>query len=78
VVRRRLEDLEKKQRKKQRKVSEAQRMLCEWTVMITDLLDAERYTAEQLWVLYRVRWQVEMSHPDYPSSEGLYRRDRAA
>jgi hypothetical protein len=78
VVKRRLEALEKKQRKKQRKVSAAQRLLCEWTVMLTDLDDAERFTAEQLWVLYRVRWQVEMSHPDYPSSEGLYRRDRAA
>ena len=28
--------------------------------------------------IYRSRWQVEMSHPDYPSSDGLYRRDRAA
>src|SRR5262249_16538560 len=27
---------------------------------------------------YSLRWQVEMSHPDYPSSDGLYRRDRAA
>jgi len=28
--------------------------------------------------IYRARWQIEMSHPDYPSSDGLYRRDRAA
>jgi hypothetical protein len=28
--------------------------------------------------LYKCRWQVELSHPDYPSSDGLYRRDRAA
>ena len=71
VVRRRLEDLEKKQRKKQRPVSEVQRMLCEWTVLLTDLLDAERYTAEQLWVLYRVRWQVELLFKRWKSGSGL-------
>jgi hypothetical protein len=71
VVQRRLENLEKKQRKKQRKVSEAQRMLCEWTVMLTDLLDAERFTAEQLWVLYRVRWQVELLFKRWKSGGGL-------
>jgi hypothetical protein len=27
---------------------------------------------------YTGRWNIEMSHPDYPSSDGLYRRDRAA
>jgi hypothetical protein len=73
VVKRRLENLEKKQRKKGRKVSEAQRMLCEWTVMLTDLLDAGRFTAEQLWVLYRVRWQVELLYKRWKSGGGLGR-----
>jgi DDE superfamily endonuclease len=27
---------------------------------------------------YTGRWNIEMSHPDYPSSDGLYRRDWAA
>ena len=27
---------------------------------------------------YTGRWNIEMSHPDYTSSDGLYRRDRAA
>jgi len=71
VVKRRLENLEKKQRKKQREVSAAQRMLCEWTVMLTDLLDAEHFTAEQLWVLYRVRWQVELLFKRWKSGAGL-------
>jgi hypothetical protein len=71
VVKRRLEDLEKKQRKKGRKVSEAQRMLCQWTVMLTDLDDAGRFTAEQLWVLYRVRWQVELLFKRWKSGGGL-------
>jgi len=28
--------------------------------------------------LYRRRWTIEMSHPDHPSSDSLYRRNRAA
>lgn len=71
VVERRLEHLEKRQRKKQRPVSEAQRMLCEWTVMLTDLTDAGRLTAEHLWVLYRVRWQVELLFKRWKSGGGL-------
>jgi hypothetical protein len=60
VAQLRLERLRKKLSKKGRKLSEAQRILCEWTVLITNLMDAERFTTEQLWVLYRVRWQVEL------------------
>ncbi len=86
VVKRRLDNLEKKQRKKGRKASEAQRMLCEWTVMLTDLTDAGRFTAEPLWVLYRVRWQVEKDQPHCTSNDrwcgvqatGYYQRRGAA
>jgi hypothetical protein len=28
--------------------------------------------------IYNCRWQVEMSHPDHPSSDCLYRSNRAA
>jgi len=70
VVKRRIEHLEKKQRKKQRPVSAAQRMLCEWTVMLTDL-DAGQFTAEELWVLYRVRWQVELLFKRWKGGGGL-------
>jgi hypothetical protein len=28
--------------------------------------------------LYSLRWQIEMSHPDYPSSDSLYPGSRAA
>lgn len=79
VVQRRLANLEKKQRKKGRKVSAAQRMLCEWTVMLTDLTDGDRFTPEQLWVLYRVRWQVELLFKRWKSGGGLGRsRGRTA
>jgi len=71
VVQRRRERLKKKQRKKGRPVSPAQRILCEWTVMLTDLSDAEQFTAEQLWVLYRVRWQVELLFKRCKSGGGL-------
>jgi hypothetical protein len=27
---------------------------------------------------YTGRWNIEMCHPDHPSSAGLYRRHRAA
>jgi Transposase DDE domain len=41
----------------------------------TDLLDVP---SEIIANIYKYRWSIEMSHPDYPSSDGLYRRDRAA
>ena len=78
VAQERLKRLEAKLKKKGRRLSAAQRLLCEWTVLLTDLVDAARFTAEQLWVLYRVRWQIESFHPDYPSSASLYRGGWAA
>ena len=75
----RLRRLRKTLSKKGRKLSEAQRTLCEWTVMITNLLDAGRFSAEQLRVLYRVRWQVELLFKRWKSGGGLGRsRGRGA
>lgn len=71
VAKVRLERLERALRKKGRKVSEAQRMLCRWTVMITNLIDAERFSAEELWALYRVRWQIELMFKRWKSGGGL-------
>jgi hypothetical protein len=47
-------------------------------VVVTTLLDPEEVSREELASLYRARWNNEMSHPDYPSSDALCRRDRAA
>jgi hypothetical protein len=77
VAAKRLHRLRKRLKKKGRKLSQRQPIMCQWTVMITDLA-AETFTVEEVCVLYRVRWQIEMSHPDYPSSASLYRRGRAA
>ena len=46
--------------------------------LVTDLLDETRYPAADLLEAYLMRWEVEMSHPDYPSSDSLYRGSRAA
>lgn len=67
----RLKRLEKTLKKKGRTVSEAQRIMCAWTVMITNLCDVERFTTEQLWVLYGVRWQIELVFKRWKSDGGL-------
>lgn len=71
VARLRLERLEKRARKQGRKVSESQRELCKWTVMVTDLMDTSAFTAEELRVLYRVRWQVELMFKRWKDGAGL-------
>ena len=47
-------------------------------VVVTTILDPEQASQEELASLYRARWNNEMSHPDYPSSDSLYRGSRAA
>jgi hypothetical protein len=47
-------------------------------VLITTLLDAERYPALELILLYHERWDIDISHPHDPSSDHLYRGRWAA
>ena len=47
-------------------------------VLITNLFDEALYPARELILLYHERWEEEMSHSDYPSSDRLYRERRAA
>jgi len=72
VAARRLRRLRKKLRKKGRKLSERQRVMCQWTVLITDL-KAAAFTLEEICVLYRVRWQVELLYKAWKSGGGLGR-----
>ena len=44
---------------------------CAWTILVTNV-PLELMTPEEAVILYRARWQVEMFHPDYPSSFRLY------
>jgi hypothetical protein len=46
--------------------------------LVTNILDETALTAEQASQIYRGRWGVEISHPDYPSSCSLYHGSRAA
>lgn len=70
VAEKQLQRLRKKLRKKGRKLSERQRILCQWKVLITDL-SAEEFTVEEICVLYRVRWQIELLFKAWKSGGGL-------
>jgi hypothetical protein len=50
---------------------------CDWTIFVTNC-PPELLTWREVVVLYRSRWQIEMSHSDYPSSNSLYLGSRAA
>jgi hypothetical protein len=70
VVARRLANLEKDALHRGRPVSARQREMCHWTVLITNI-PAEGLTVEQLWILYRLRWQIELLFKRFKSEGGL-------
>jgi hypothetical protein len=41
-------------------------------IVATTLLDRRQYSQEDVAALYSARWQVELFHPHYPSSDHLY------
>ena len=62
VAQQRLRELKKNLKKKGRTPSDRQRVLCQWLVLITDLA-ADRFSLEEIFILYRVRWQIESAPP---------------
>jgi hypothetical protein len=70
VAAKRLRRLRRKLKKKGRKLSERQRVMCQWTVLITDL-PAGTFTVAEVCVLYRVRWQIELLYKAWKSGGGL-------
>jgi hypothetical protein len=56
--------------KKGRQPSQEQLWLCNWTVMATNLLE-EEYTADEVYTLYRVRWQIELVFKLWKSEGGV-------
>jgi hypothetical protein len=72
VAAERLRALHATARRKGRAVSDAQRILAQWTVFITNL-PAETYDFDALWTLYRVRWQIELLFKRWKSLVGLGR-----
>ncbi len=70
VRQKRLRQLADKARKRGRSVSDRQRVLCGWTLFITDLPSAE-LSFDEVWVLYRVRWQIELLFKLWKGTGGL-------
>lgn len=59
VVARRRQKAHERARQHGRAVSERVLLMCAWTVLFTNV-PAEKLTADEVWVAYRVRWQVEL------------------
>lgn len=72
VVRRRMQRLEKSARRRNRPISQRQREMCYWTVFFTNV-PAAWLTAEQVWLLYRLRWLIELLFKRFKSEGGLDR-----
>jgi hypothetical protein len=70
VAAKRLLRLEQDARDRRRKVSERQRQMCHWTVLLTNV-PCEWLGAWQLWEVYRLRWQVELLFRRLKSEGGL-------
>jgi hypothetical protein len=70
VVARRLAALERDAAHRHRTVSVRQRELCRWTVLLTNI-PADWLGAEQLWTLYRLRWQIELLFKRFKAEGGL-------
>jgi Transposase DDE domain len=70
VVARRLANLEKDAKHRGRPVSARQREMCRWTVLFSNI-PADWLNAEQLWILYRLRWQIELLFKRFKSEGGL-------
>ena len=80
VVKRRRARLEKKAKKKKggkkntekksHSVSQEQLKLCGWTVFATNL-SASEYTADEVYTLYRIRWQIELVFKLWKSEGGV-------
>jgi hypothetical protein len=70
VAQQRLRELKKNLKKKGRTPSDRQRVLCQWLVLITDLA-ADRFTIDEIFTLYRVRWQIELLFKRWKSLTGL-------
>lgn len=72
VVARRLANLEKDAKHRGRPVSARQREMCHWTVLFSNI-PGDWLGAKQVWLLYRLRWQIELLFKRFKSEGGLAR-----
>jgi hypothetical protein len=70
VVTRRRTRLHKDAKHRGRVVSERQKEFCHWTVLFTNI-PVGWLSAEDLWELYRLRWQIELLIKRFKSAGGL-------
>ncbi len=70
VVERRLRRLHAETRRRGRTLSDAQRELARWTILVTNL-PAEPFDIDAVWALYRARWQIELLFKRWKSLIGL-------
>src|SRR5262249_12954270 len=70
VVAKRLARLQKDAKHRGRPVSERQREMCRWTVLFTNV-PRDRLSTEQVWQVYRLRWQIELLFKRFKSEGGL-------
>ncbi|OWK44481.1 IS4 family transposase [Fimbriiglobus ruber] len=70
VVAQRLARVIETARRKQRAVSPAQRVMCEWTVHATDI-PARVLNPVEVWMVSRARWQIELLFKGWKSVGGL-------
>jgi hypothetical protein len=70
VAAKRLVRLQKDAKNRGRQVSQRQREMCRWTVLLTDV-PRDRLSARQVWEVYRLRWQIELLFRRFKSEGGL-------
>jgi DDE family transposase len=75
VAARRLLNLEKDANKRKRPVSARQREMCRWTVLFTNV-PGGWLNALQLWMVYRLRWQIELLFRRFKSGGGPEREQQ--
>jgi hypothetical protein len=70
VTARRLQKALSRASKRGEKLSEKQRVMCHWTVLLSNAAE-EKLSADEAWVVYRVRWQMELLFKRWKSLGGL-------
>jgi hypothetical protein len=70
VAARRLQKALARASKRCEPLSEAQRVMCHWTVLLTNAPEG-LLSADEAWVVYRLRWQVELLFKRWKSLGGL-------
>ncbi len=70
VVAKRLAQLQRRAQDWCRPVTERQKELCHWTVLWTNV-SVDCLTSEQVWRVYRLRWQIELLIKRFKSEGGL-------